>query len=209
MPLRAVKIPLVVREMWGPKVGGPVHPAGGRTQVLKKSIYSRRRPTQFPDRLTQLRSRCGGGCVSASGRPWRWPPERQPGRAPGRATGRLGRPGGWMRPAAPAAGGRLFGRSMFTLHSLRNSRGFMFQPRPRCGPIVAPGQAAQAINLSGLPGARVEGVGSPAGVYVRANGARERTCRTADLTFLAQPEGSGRSGRDWSDNGKPPESRYL
>ena len=37
--------------------------------------------------------------------------------------------------------------------------------------------------------------------------ASDMTCRTAVLTFLAHPEGSGTLGRDWSDNGRPPKPR--
>jgi len=37
-----------------------------------------------------------------------------------------------------------------------------------------------------------------------AKWAREMTWRTADLTFLGHPEGSGISGRDCLGNGRPP-----
>ena len=40
--------------------------------------------------------------------------------------------------------------------------------------------------------------------YLTLVWARLMTCRTADLTFLAQPEGTGMSGNLWSDNGSPP-----
>ena len=41
-------------------------------------------------------------------------------------------------------------------------------------------------------------------VATMAKLAREMTCRTADLTFWAQPAGRGMSLKPWLHKGKPP-----
>ena len=71
------------------------------------------------------------------------------------------------------------------------------------------GLLLEPVRLGGKAHPDVEAVGSPASGVTMAYWASEMRRSTADLTLVAQREGSGTSGRDGSHIGSPPGPRWL